>query len=180
MNDSQPNDDDEVQNIMSQSQSNDAPIPSYGSSSSNTNLLHANLADTMKRFNVFQRTVHEDESDEDEGNDANRYQDCIGPSQTVFAPISTSQPVFNPYDHSTAAAAQARSSAANPPHQRIAVAALPNLEFDQYAMSRGFSTSSPSLISQPESDSRRNSSDSDSRRTNFARNTTASSSNYFV
>lgn len=166
--------DDEVPSIMSQSQSNDAPIASYGSSNSN-NVLNANLSGSMKRFNLFQRNLHGDDSDDD---GLNRFHDCPESNQTVFAPISTSQPAFNPYDHPTTS--QSRNDGANPPHQRIAVAALPNLEFDQFNMARGFSASSPSLYSQPESNSRRNSGDSDPRRTNFTRNSPASSSNYFV
>lgn len=168
--------DNEVQNIMSQSQSNDAPIASYVSSNSN-NLLNTNLSGSMKRFNIFQRNTNGDDS-EDDGNDLDRFHDCNESNQPVFAPISTSQPTFNPYEHSTSS--QSRNDNDNPPHQRIAVAALPNLEFDQFNLSRGFSASSPSLHSQPESNSRRNSGDSDQRRTNFIRNTPASSSNYFV
>lgn len=174
-----PSNNDEIQSIMSQSQSNDAPIASYGSSNSN-NVLTSIQSGSMKRFNRLPR--HTDDSDEDEANDGSRYHDCSEPNQTVFAPISTSQPAFNPYDHvSTSSHPQPRNDdAANPPHQRIAVAALPNLEFDQFTMSRGFSASSPSLYSQPESTSRRNSNESDPRRKDFARNTTASSSNYFM
>lgn len=168
--------DDEVPSIMSQSQSNDAPIASYGSSNSN-NVLNTNLSGSMKRFNLFHRHSNADDSDDD-ANDTNRFHDCPEPNQTVFAPISTSQPAFNPYEHPTTS--QSRNNAANPSHQRIAVAALPNLEFDQFNMARGFSASSPSLHSQPESNSRRNSGDSDQRRTNFTRNSPASSSNYFV
>lgn len=171
--------DDEVQNIMTQSQSNDAPIASYGSSNSN-NLLNANLSGSMKRFNLFRRSVNVDDSDDEDGNDTlSRYHDCNEPTHTVFAPISTSQPIFNPYDRATTSQST-NNDGANPPHQRIAVAALPNLEFDQFTLSRGFSTSSPSLHSQPESSSRRNSGDSGERRTNFTRNSPASSSNYFV
>lgn len=166
---------DEVQSIMSQSQSNDAPIASYGSSNSN-NVLNSIQSGSMKQFNRLSR--HTDDSDEDEPNDINRYHDCNEPNQTVFAPISTSQPAFNPYNY--ASTSQSQKDDANPPYQRIAVAALPNLEFDQFTMSRGISASSPSLYSQPESTSRRNSNESDPRRKNFARNTTASSSNYFM
>lgn len=175
-----PSNNDEIQSIMSQSQSNDAPIASYGSSNSN-NVLTSIQSGSMKRFNRLPR--HTDDSDDDEVNDGNRYHDCNEPNQTVFAPISTSQPAFNPYDYASTSASQAHArsdDAANPPYQRIAVAALPNLEFDQFTMSRGFSASSPSLYSQPESTSRRNSNESDPRRKNFARNTTASSSNYFM
>lgn len=172
-----PSNNDEIQSIMSQSQSNDAPIASYGSSNSN-NLFTSIQSGSLKRFNRMPRPVHADDSDEDESNDINRYHDCNEPNQTVFAPISTSQPAFNPYDH--ASTSHSRNDGANPPYQRIAVAALPNLEFDQFTMSRGFSASSPSLNSQPESTSRRNSDESDPRRKNFARNTTASSSNYFM
>lgn len=176
-----PSNNDEIQSIMSQSQSNDAPIASYGSSNSN-NVLTSIQSGSLKRFNRMPRPVHgDDDSDEDEANDPNRYHDCHEPKQTVFAPISTSQPAFNPYDHaSTSTSHGQRNDDANPPYQRIAVAALPNLEFDQFTMSRGFSASSPSLYSQPDSGSRRNSNESDPRRKNFARNTTASSSNYFM
>lgn len=170
-----PSNDDEVQSIMSQSQSNDVPIASYGSSNSN-NVLNSIQSGSMKQFNRLPR--HTDDSDEDEANDVNRFHDCNEPNQTVFAPISTSQPAFNPYDY--ASTSQSRNDDANPPYQRIAVAALPNLEFDQFTMSRGISASSPSLNSQPESTSRRNSNESDPRRKNFARNATASSSNYFM
>lgn len=172
-----PSNDDVAQNILSQSQSNDAPIASYGSSNSN-NLMNSNLSGSMKRFNLFRRSVNADDSDDEDGADIDSYHDCNEPSQTVFAPISTSQPIFNPYEQPTTS--RSKNTGANPPHQRIAVAALPNLEFDQFTMSRGFSTSSPSLNSQPETNSRRNSTDSDQRRTNFARNSPASSSNYFV
>lgn len=175
-----PSNNDEIQSILSQSQSNDAPIASYGSSNSN-NVLTSIQSGSLKRFNRLPR--HADDSDEEEVNDANRYHDCSEPNQTVFAPISTSQPAFNPYDYASTSSQQSQArndDAANPPHQRIAVAALPNLEFDQFTMSRGFSASSPSLYSQPESNSRRNSNESDPRRKNFARNATATSSNYFM
>lgn len=170
-----PSNNDEVQSIMTQSQSNDAPIASYGSSNSNINVFNSIQSGSMKRFNPLPR--HADDSDEDDANDVNRFHDCNEPNQTVFAPISTSQPAFNPYDHASTSHAR-NDDAANPRHQ--IVAALPNLEFDQFTMSRGFSASSPSLYSQPESTSRRNSNESDPRRKNFARNTTASSSNYFM
>lgn len=155
---------------MSQSQSNDAPIASYGSSNSN-NLLNSNLSGSMKRFNLNQRTRNSDESDEDEENGVSRYHECFEQNQTIFAPLSSSQPIMNPYDGQAHAAAGTS-------HQRIAVAALPNLEFDQF--SRGFSASSPSINSQQGSNSRRNSNGSDQRRADFVRNATASSSNYFV
>lgn len=160
---------------MSQSQSNDAPIASYGSSSSN-NLMNTNLSGSMKRFNRNQRTLNEDDSDDDETN-SNRFHECYEPNQSIFAPISTSQPTINPFDHQVSTQS---NETAGTSHQRIAVAALPNLEFDQFTMSRGISASSPSLYSQPESNSRRNSAGSDQRRTDFTRNATASSSNYFV
>lgn len=163
---------------MSQSQSNDAPIASYGSSSSN-NLMNTNLSGSMKRFNRNQRTLNEDESDDDEANDLSRFHECYEPHQTIFAPISTSQPITNPFDQQVPTQSNANEGAGTS-HQRIAVAALPNLEYDQFTMPRGFSASSPSLYSQPESNSRRNSSESDQRRTDFTRNATASSSNYFV
>lgn len=171
-----PSNNDEIQSIMSQSQSNDAPIASYGSSNSN-NILTSIQSGSLKRFNRMPRHVHaDDDSDEDEAEDApHRFHDCHEPNQPVFAPISTSQPAFNPYEY--ASTSHARNDDANPPYQRIAVAALPNLEFDQFTMSRGFSASSPSLT---DSGSRRNSNESDPRRKNFARNTTASSSNYFM
>lgn len=153
---------------MSQSQSNDAPIASYGSSSSN-NVLNSNLSGSMKRiFNPHTR--NSDDSDEDEENDVSRFHECFEQNQSIFAPLSSSQPIMNPYD--------AQPTTAGASHQRIAVAALPNLEFDQF--SRGFSASSPSVYSQQESNSRRNSNGSDQRRADFARNATASSSNYFV
>lgn len=161
--------DEDVRNIMSQSQSNDAPIASYGSSSSN-NVLNSNLSGSMKRFNLNQRPRNSDDSDEDEETNVSRYHECFEPNQSIFAPISSSQPIGNPYEAQTASGPSS--------HQRIAVAALPNLEFDQF--SRGFSASSPSLNSQHGSNSRRNSNGSDQRRADFARNATASSSNYFV
>ncbi|XP_055320884.1 E3 ubiquitin-protein ligase RNF13 [Sitodiplosis mosellana] len=167
----QPND-DEVQTIMSQSQSNDAPIASYGSSSSN-NVMNMNLSGSMQRFNRNRpSTIHSNDSDDDDGNSTTRYHEC-NESQTIFAPISTSQPaIINQQVPS-------QSIAGTSSHQRIAVAALPNLDYDQFN-SRGFSASSPSLYSQPESSSRRNSDGSDQRRTDFARNTTAASNKYFV
>lgn len=173
-----PSNNDEIQSIMSQSQSNDAPIASYGSSNSN-NVLTSIQSGSLKRFNRMPRPVlGDDVSDEEDGDGVNRFHECHEPNQSVFAPISTSQPAFNPYDH--ASTSHARNDDANPPYQRIAVAALPNLEFDQFTMSRNFSASSPSLYSQPDSGSRRNSDESDPRRKDFARNTTASSSNYFM
>lgn len=164
--------DEEVRTIMSQSQSTDAPIASYGSSSSN-NVMNMNLSGSMQRFNSNRpSTIHSsNDSDDDDGNTGTRYHEC-NENQTIFAPISTSQPaIVNPFDQ------QVPGTSSN--HQRIAVAALPNLEYDQFN-ARGFSASSPSLYSQPESSSRRNSNGSDQRRTDFARNTTASSNNYFV
>lgn len=169
--------DEEVQNIMSQSQSNDAPIASYGSSSSN-NVMNTNLSGSMKRFNPnLLSTMHGNDSDDDDGNGPIRYHECNENQTTIFAPISTSQPaIINPFDQHVPN--QSNQQGPSTSHQRIAVAALPNLEYDQF--SRGFSVSSPSLYSQPESSSRRNSDGSDQRRTDFTRNTTASSNNYFV
>lgn len=174
----QANDDEEVQNIMSQSQSNDAPIASYGSSSSN-NVMNTNLSGSMKRFNANRpSTIYSNDSDDEDGNSTTRYHEC-NENETIFAPISTSQPaIINPFDQQVPTESNQGTAAGTSSHQRIAVAALPNLEYDQF--SRGFSASSPSLYSQPESSSRRNSNGSDQRRTDFARNTTASSNNYFV
>lgn len=176
MDENQSND-EEVQNIMSQSQSNDAPIASYGSSSSN-NVMNTNLSGSMKRFNQHRpATIHSNDSDDDDGNGTTQYHEC-NETQTIFAPISTSQPaIINPFDQQVPTQ-PSQGGPSTSSHQRIAVAALPNLEYDQF--SRGFSASSPSLYSQPESNSRRNSDGSDQRRTDFARNTTASSNNYFV
>lgn len=174
MDENQPND-EEVRTIMSQSQSNDAPIASYGSSSSN-NVMNTNLSGSMQRFHRNRpSTIHSHDSDDEDGLTTTRYHEC-NENQTIFAPISTSQPaIINPFDQQV----PSQSIAGTSSHQRIAVAALPNLEYDQFN-SRGFSASSPSLYSQPESGSRRNSDGSDQRRTDFARNTTASSNNYFV
>lgn len=140
--------------------------------------MNANLSGSMKRFNRNQNPVNENDSDDDDdANGSNQFHECSEPNQTIFAPISTSQPAINPFDQQVPTQL---NQGAGTSHQRIAVAALPNLEYDQFTMSRGFSSSSPSLYSQPESNSRRNSDGSDQRRTDFARNTTASSNNYFV
>lgn len=176
MDENQEND-EEVGNIMSQSQSNDAPIASYGSSSSN-NVLNTNLSGSMQnRFNrSHPRRAHPNGDHSDDDNNGSLYHECNEQNQTIFAPISTSQPTITPFDQQVPIPSTAGPSSSS--HQRIAVAALPNLEYDQF--SRGFSASSPSLYSQHESNSRRNSNGSDQRRTDFARNSTASSSNYFV
>lgn len=175
MDENQTND-EEVGNIMSQSQSNDVPIASYGSSSSN-NVLNMNLSGSMQRFNRHRRATNADISDnDDDGNNGSLYHECYEPNQSIFAPISMSQPIMNPSDHQVSTTQS--NAVPSVSHQRIAVAALPNLEYD--AFTRGYSVSSPSLYSQPESSSRRNSDGSDQRRTDFARNSAASSSNYFV
>lgn len=162
--------------MLSESQSNDAPIGSYASSNSN-NLMNTNLSGSMKRFNPNQRNLNTDDSDDD-GYTGNRFHDCYEPNQSIYAPISISQPIMNDQQVPNQSNA-AGPSTSTTTHQRIAVAALPNLEYDQF--SRGFSASSPSIYSQPESSSRRNSDGSDSqRRTDFTRNATASSKNYFV
>lgn len=169
------NDDDEVRNMM-QSQSSDIPIASYSSSSSN-NVLNTNLSGSLKRFNRYLRpSINENDSDDGE-NDAENYHDCSGASQTIFAPISSSQPIINPYNGQTAI--YSRNEAATS-HQRIAVAALPNLDFDPMT-ARTFSASTPSINSQHQPSGSANSTDENGQRQrDFIRNTTASSSNYFV
>lgn len=136
--------------------------------------MNSNLSGSLHRFNRPTRVAVDDDSEDDDANDANTFHECFEPSQTIFAPISTSLTLINPHEP------QSQNEAPAASHQRIAVAALPNLEYDQYSMARGFSASSPSLYSQPGTGSRRNSDESDQRRPDFARNATASSSNYFV
>lgn len=169
------NDDDNVRN-MTQSQSSDIPIASYSSSSSN-NVMNTNLSGSLKRFNRHLRpSINENDSDDDE-NVADNFHDCSGASQTIFAPISSSQPIVNPYDEQTAMYSR---NEAGTSHQRIAVAALPNLDFDPMT-TRTFSASTPSINSQHQPSGSGNSTDENGqRRRDFIRSTTASSSNYFV
>lgn len=163
--------DEDVRTILSQSQSTDAPIGSYGSSNSN-NVLNTNLSGSMKRFSRNRGSNNSSDDDDDNDDGRNRYHDC----QTIFAPISKSQPITNPFDEQVTTQSNVEQSTST--HQRIAVAALPNLEYDQFT--RGFSASSPSIYSHAENNSRRNSDGSDQRRTDFIRNATASSTNYFM
>lgn len=167
------NDDNDVRNMM-QSQSSDIPIASYSSSSSN-NVMNTNLSGSLKRFNRhLQPNINENDSDDE----AENYHDCSGASHTIFAPISSSQPIINPFDEQTAMYSR---NEAGTSHQRIAVAALPNLDFDPMTQ-RTFSASTPSINSQHQpSDSTANSTDENGQhRRDFIRKTTASSSNYFV
>lgn len=170
------NDDDDDNNVrnMMQSQSSDIPIASYSSSNSN-NVMNTNLSGSLKRFNRHLRpSINENGSDDDE-NDTDNYHDCSGASQTIFAPISSSQPIINPWEAGMYSREEAGTS-----HQRIAVAALPNLDFDPMT-TRTFSASTPSISSQHQPTGSANSTDENGqRRRDFIRNTTASSSNYFV
>lgn len=170
-----PNDDDVR---MMQSQTSDIPIASYSSSSSN-NLMNTNLSGSLKRFNRHLRpNIDEgDSDDEDEENAAEHYTEYSdATSHTIYAPISSSQPIINPYNEQYHHQQQPGTSQ----HQRIAVAALPNLDFDPISTmsSRAFSASTPSMHSTNDGGG---SLDSNGQpRRDFTRNATASSSNYFV
>lgn len=164
--------DGDARNMM-QSQSSDIPIASYSSSSSN-NVLNTNLSGSLKRsFNrhLQSNNINEDDSDDDNDNDAEHFHECSQTSQTIFAPFSSSQPIINPAEQQPAMYSRNEASTS---HQRIAVAALPNLDFDPM-QTRTFSASTPSVNSHNE-----NQGQQQERRRDFTRNTTASSSNYFV
>lgn len=172
---------EEIRNIM-QSQSNEEqPIGSYTSSSSN-NVLNTNLSGSLKRFqrNNQSQKANDTDSGDDDANDAEQFHECKEPIQTIFAPISTSHPTMAPLDQQQQSFFTGNETASTS-HQRIAVAALPNLDFEHTSpmTTRPFSTSSPSVYSEnPHQNSE--ASDSNQRHGNFIRNTTASSSNYFV
>lgn len=151
---------------------NNVPISSYSRSSSSNNILNANLSGSLRRFSRKPAKIHndDDEYDSDDDDDIDHFHECNGPNQSIYAPISTSQPsIMNATDES-----QQPQYARNEPggsHQRIAVAALPNLELDPSFASRPYA-SSPSIGSNETN--RRNSHDS------FNRTKAANSHDYFV
>lgn len=166
-----------------QSQSNDEqPIASYTSSSSN-NVLNTNLSGSLKRFqrNEQSAKANDTDSSDDDGNEAEHFHECKEPIQTIFAPISTSQPTIGPLEQQQQQTFSTENETAGPSHQRIAVAALPNLDFEHTSpmTTRQFSTSSPSVYTENHHQNS-GATDSNQRHGNFIRNTTASSSNYFV
>lgn len=176
-----------------QTQSNVAqPIASFGSDS---NLGNLSVSGSLRHFRRTRpASLDESRSSDDEPDDVNdSFHECNEPIQNIYSPMSMSQPSIGA--EPAAAAPQppqyffARDEIAGPSNQRIAVAALPNLDFDHGATigGRPISTSSPSIYSQPPnndgggggSGSSGNGSNGEQRR-NFVRNTTASSRNYFV
>lgn len=194
--------DDEIRN---QSQLNDSeitvPISSYSRSSSSNNILNANLSGSLKRFNRKPAKIHnndddDDNYDSDDEDDVERFHECTTPNQSIYAPISTSQPsISNTHErpqhvgnaamrllHQRIAVAESPNldfdptkigndaAGASTSHQRIAVAALPNLDFDPTMAARPIYASSPTISGD------RRGSDRDS----FNRNQPASSSDYFV
>lgn len=165
---------------MNQSQSSDIPIASYSSSSSN-NVMNANLSGSLKRFNRQARAnIHEENSDDDDDDENGAsFHECHDTSKSIFAPISLSQPTITPSEQQPPVYSRDEASTS---HQRIAVAALPNADLDPMSSmsTRTFSASTPTMYSHHQSSNAENSDENGRRRRDFTRNTTASSSNYFV
>lgn len=105
-----------------------------------------------------------DEDDDDDGHARIR--------NTIYAPISTSQPRMG--------ASSSVEAVPGTSYQRIAVAAIPNVNFNQPSMARG-SASSPSLHIDIDTDRRRSNerNNGENQLGNFKRSP-ASSSDYFM
>lgn len=179
---STPNADDQLQSgevyaddsgpIQPQTHENDAIDvlidPSQRSSSSN-NILNSNLSGSFKKCKPHSQQNQTEFDDDDDDDNING---SIEPSRTIYAPISTSQPQF----------LQPKASTSS--HQRIAVAAIPNVNLQQ-PMLRAVSSSSPSVYSTNRRNSNSESSNGDADDTqtrptgNFNR-AAASSTDYFV
>lgn len=170
-----------------QTQSNVAqPIPSF---SSDSIVGNQSMSGSLRHFRRTQpASINESRSSDDEEADENNdsFHECNEPQQNIYSPISTSQPSINSIDQQERQQPQyffARDEIAGPSNQRIAVAALPNLDFEHGATigGRPISTSSPSIYSQqPNNDSGSSNGSNNEQRRNFLRNATASSRNYFV
>lgn len=171
-----PNDvhEDESSGIETQTHGNDSVgVLITPHSSSSNNILNSSLSGSFQkcRPKMVGSAGNDDENDDDE-----ECVDAIEPSNTIFAPISRSQPQFQQSTTGSSEFAPGTS------HQRIAVAAIPNVNFAQ--ASRAVSTSSPSIyVPQPRRNSNAsgNSSDGDgnTRIGNYKR-AAATSSDYFV
>lgn len=146
-------------------------------SSSSNNILNSSLSGSFKKCQPRTATSN-GEADNDDDDEC---VDAVEPSNTIFAPISTSQPQFN---QPTVGPSEFASGTI---HQRIAVAAIPNVNFAQSSMPRAVSSSSPSVYQTPQSQQRRNSNtsgnssdgDGNARIGNYKR-AAATSSDYFV
>lgn len=147
-------------------------------SSSSNNILNSSLSGS---FQKCRPRAADGVGDADEEDDDEECVDAIEPSNTIFAPISRSQPHFQP------PAGAPTEFAPGTSHQRIAVAAIPNVNFAQSSMSRAVSSSSPAVYESYQPQQRRNSNasgtssdgDGNTRIGNYKR-AAATSSDYFV
>lgn len=176
-----PNDahEDEHSGIETQSHGNDSVgVLITPHSSSSNNILNSSLSGSFQkcRPRTAGGAAHDDEDDDDD-----ECVNAIEPTNTIFAPVSRSQAQFQPAPASSSEFAPGTS------HQRIAVAAIPNVNFAQSSMSRAVSSSSPSVYESRQSQKRRNSNtsgnssdgDGNARIGNYKR-AAATSSDYFV
>lgn len=174
-----PNDvhEEESSGIETQAHANDSVgVLITPHSSSSNNILNSSLSGSFQkcRPKILGSAGNDAQNDDDE-----ECVDAIEPSNTIFAPISRSQPQFQ---QSTTGSSELFAPGTS--HQRIAVAAIPNVNFAQASMPRAVSSSSPSIyVSQPRRNSNAsgNSSDGDgnTRVGNYKR-AAATSSDYFV
>lgn len=172
--------------IMQTQSSNVEPIASF--SSTNSNMANPSMSGSLRHFRRTQpASINESRTSDEDGGDVagsnDSFHECSESVQNIYSPISMSQPSIEHHDQQYFFA----NETAGPSNQRVAVAALPNLDFDHGAAigGRPFSTSSPSIYAiQQQSNNGSGSGNSNDanneQRRNFIRNTTASSSNYFV
>lgn len=184
--------DQDVEQEIMQTQSNvDQPIASF---SSDSNFGNTSISGSLRHFRRTQpASINESRSSDDEVDDNNdSFHECNEPIQNIYSPISMSQPSINSIEqierHEQQQQQQpqyffARDEIAGPSNQRIAVAALPNLDFDHGSSTIGgrISISTPSINTQSaNNDSGSSNGSNNEQRRNFLRNQTASSRNYFV
>lgn len=185
----QPANDAHEPQDTTQSNSNDTVSVLIAPSSSN-NILNSSLSGSFQKCRP--KTIADaatppnanDQIDDDDDDD-DECIDAIESSNTIYAsPISRSQPQFlQPPVGST-------EREPGTSHQRIAVAAIPNVNFAHSSMSRAVSSSSPSVyVSSSQQHDQRNAIDSsgnnsdssdDNRRIGNFKRAAATSSDYFV
>lgn len=173
------------QEIMQTQSVNVLPIGSF--SSTNSNIGTSSMSGSLRHFRRTQpASINESRSNDGDDGNNDSFHECSESVQNIYSPISMSQPASQPAIEHHDQQYFFANEIAGTSNQRIAVAALPNLDFDHGATigGRPFSTSSPSVYAiQQQSNNENGGGSNDAnneQRRNFIRNTTAASSNYFV
>lgn len=144
-------------------------------SSSSNNILNSSLSGS---FQKCRPRIAGTSADGDVDEDDEQCVDAIEPSNIIFAQLLRSQPQLNQ---------PAAQNAPGTSHQRIAIAAIPNVNFAQTSMPRAVSSSTPAVYETHQIQQRRNSNtsgnssdgDGNARIGNYKR-AAATSSDYFV